>query len=106
MRNIGGSVGLTLMANMLHSRTNMHYSRISDRVTESVDLSVSLENIKEIAFAQARLLSYLDIFYLMAAVCLIFIPLAFCLKHQRNVKRKRVVMWGMGIIFDVGVGVI
>ncbi|MBK5072034.1 DHA2 family efflux MFS transporter permease subunit [Budviciaceae bacterium CWB-B4] len=88
MRNIGGSVGLTLMANMLHSRTNMHYSRISDRVTESVDLSVSLENIKEIAFAQARLLSYLDIFYLMAAVCLIFIPLAFLFKTPKKGKKK------------------
>ncbi|WP_157953033.1 DHA2 family efflux MFS transporter permease subunit [Limnobaculum parvum] len=84
MRNIGGSVGLTLMANMLHSRTNLHYSRISDRVTESVDLSVSLENIKEIAYAQARLLSYLDIFYLMAAICVVFIPLAFLFKTPQK----------------------
>ncbi|SFB96697.1 MFS transporter, DHA2 family, multidrug resistance protein [Pragia fontium DSM 5563 = ATCC 49100] len=88
MRNIGGSVGIAMVANILHSRTNMHYSRLSERVTESTDLTVTLENVKTMVFAQARMIGYLDIFYLLAFICLLFIPLAFLFKPQGRIGER------------------
>ena len=84
MRNIGGSVGIALVANILHARTNMHYSRISERVTDSTDLTITLENVRVLVFSQARMLSYLDIFYLSAFICLVFVPLAFWFKTSKK----------------------
>lgn len=84
MRNIGGSIGIALMANVLHARTNMHYSRIGERVTEGSDLTLTLDNVRTLVYAQARMMSYLDIFYLSAFICLLFVPLAFWFKSSKK----------------------
>lgn len=84
MRNIGGSVGIAMVANILHSRTNMHYSRISEKVTDKTELTVTLEDLPAMIFAQARIIGYLDIFYLLAFICLLFIPLAFLFKTYKK----------------------
>ncbi len=88
-RNIGGSIGIALVVNVLHQRTQLHYSRLSEHITAGMDLfGQSLVSITELLYAQARMLGYLDIYWLMAVLSLLALPSPFLLrKNSQNSKK-------------------
>jgi len=79
LRNLGGSIGIAWVVNLLHQRTHLHYERLGEHVTESSVSSLNLTSVAEALYQQARIISYLDIYWIMAmvALALVLLPLLF-----------------------------
>lgn len=84
-RNIGASIGITLVVNVLHTRTHQHFGRLSEHVTVSTDLlGHTLASVEKVVYAQARMMSYLDVYWLMGVLSLVVLPVLFLIRHARS----------------------
>jgi MFS transporter, DHA2 family, multidrug resistance protein len=85
MRNLGGAVGLAIINEMLNDRTDLHISRLQDRVTwgnttavETLNMLtqraqgmgdaalMALKELSQIVHRQAAVMSYGDTFFMLA----------------------------------------
>src|ERR1700761_661371 len=85
MRNLGGAVGLAVINEMLNDRTDLHISRLQDRVTWGNSMAVetlnmltqraqgmgdaalmALKELSQIVHRQASVMSYGDTFFMLA----------------------------------------
>ncbi len=84
-RNIGGSIGIALMVNILHNRTHLHHGRLGEHVTSASDFSAfSFETIAQVVYTQARMMSYLDIYYVMGVLALLVLPIPLLLRRRAS----------------------
>lgn len=83
MRNLGGSFGISYGATMLARRGQFHHARLVESLTpftQSRHHSLSMTTLDQMVQAQAGMLSYIDIFWLLGILCLAAIPVAFLLR--------------------------
>ena len=101
MRNLGGAIGLALINTLLTKRGDMHYDRLADAVTwsnaqamsqlsamtqsltargvadpKAGALQIMVRNVKQ----QASVMSFVDVFYLLAVLFALLCLLAFAMK--------------------------
>ncbi len=85
MRNLGGSVGVSIATTALAWRTQVHHARLSEHVSAfdtlpgtfaGIDLATAQAQVQ----AQAQSLSYFDVFWLFGMAALIVAPFALILK--------------------------
>lgn len=87
IRNIGGSIGIAWVVNLLHQRTHLHYARLGEHLTASSQAeNISVTMLNQWLYVQARILSYLDVYWLMGAITLsiLFLPLFFKEKQKKE----------------------
>jgi DHA2 family multidrug resistance protein len=85
MRNLGGSVGVSVATTALVWRTQFHHARLAEHISNFQPLSRSLGNIgpraaQSIVQSQAQALSYFDVYWLFAIGAFCVAPLALILK--------------------------
>lgn len=103
MRNLGGSVGVSLATTMLDRRSQLHLERLTSHLTAydtpyqlalrtssrnfirqgaapAQAMSRAMGSIYQTAITQATLLSYLDVFKVMSVGALLMITVVFFLK--------------------------
>ncbi|HEY4173749.1 MAG TPA: DHA2 family efflux MFS transporter permease subunit [Rhodopila sp.] len=76
MRNLGGSVGVSFVSNMLVVRTQFHHERLAEHITayNGFGWHTPLAPINALVQAQASIMSYLDIFWLLGVVAIVVSP--------------------------------
>jgi DHA2 family multidrug resistance protein len=81
MRNLGGSVGVSFTTTMLQERLQFHHERLAEHVTayNGYGWNTSLAPIDGLVQAQAGVMSYLDIFWMLGMLGLCIWPLALLL---------------------------
>lgn len=80
IRNIGGSIGIAWVVNLLHHRTALHYERLGEHLTIStMPVNVPVSAVNQVLYSQARMLSYLDVYWVMGIIALLIVvvPLFF-----------------------------
>ncbi len=83
-RNLGGSVGISYTTTLLAYRGQFHHARLAENITPytgfgaGIDLSAIAARLQ----AQAAMLSYLDVFYVMILMSLVGVPLSLCLPRM------------------------
>lgn len=79
LRNLGGSIGIAWVMNLLHHRTQLHYGRLGEHITPATIIHSSLISVADSLYQQARMLSYLDIYSVMGIIALLvlWLPLLF-----------------------------
>jgi len=105
-RNIGGSVGISLVTTILARRAQFHQTVLAGHLTgSSVPLMAGAHKltgwlaaagstawtaqqrtiglISNLVMQQARLLAYIDNFFLMGLLVIMFVPLAFLMKRSQ-----------------------
>jgi MFS transporter, DHA2 family, multidrug resistance protein len=84
MRNLGGSVGVSFTTTMLEQREQFHHARLAEHITayNGYGWNVPLPPIDGMIQAQAGIMSYLDIFWLLGIVGLCVAPLALFLPRM------------------------
>ncbi len=80
-RNLGGSIGVAMVTTMLARRGQFHHAKLADHVTAySHWHGRSLAQMGHAIQAQASIMSYLDIFWLLGVVALVLSPVALLLR--------------------------
>jgi MFS transporter, DHA2 family, multidrug resistance protein len=76
MRNLGGSVGVSFVTNMLEERSQFHHERLAEHITayNGFGWNTPLAPVDALVQAQASIMSYLDIFRLLGLVALCAAP--------------------------------
>jgi DHA2 family multidrug resistance protein len=76
MRNLGGSVGVSFVTTMLAERTQFHHARLAEHITayNGFGWDTPLAPINALVQAQASIMSYLDIFWLLGILALVAAP--------------------------------
>jgi DHA2 family multidrug resistance protein len=76
MRNLGGSVGVSFVTNMLEERTQFHHARLAEHITayNGFRWNTNLAPVDALVQAQASVMSYLDIFWLLGVLALVVAP--------------------------------
>jgi MFS transporter, DHA2 family, multidrug resistance protein len=76
MRNLGGSVGVSFVTNMLEERTQFHHERLAEHITayNGFGWSTPLAPVDAMVQAQAAVMSYLDIFWVLGVTAIILSP--------------------------------
>lgn len=84
MRNLGGSVGVSFTTTLLEQREQFHHARLAEHITayNGYGWNVPLPPIDAMIQAQAGIMSYLDIFWLLGIVGLCVAPLALLLPRM------------------------
>ncbi len=84
MRNLGGSVGVSFTTTMLEERTQFHHARLAEHITayNGYGWPTPLAPIDGVVQAQAAIMSYLDIFWLLGVLALCLWPLALFLPRM------------------------
>ncbi len=84
MRNLGGSMGVSFTTTMLQERLQFHHERLAEHVTayNGYGWNVPLTSIDQLIQAQAGIMSYLDIFWLLGILGLCIWPLALLLPRM------------------------
>jgi MFS transporter, DHA2 family, multidrug resistance protein len=84
MRNLGGSVGVSFTTTMLEERTQFHHARLAEHITayNGYGWPTPLAPIDGVVQAQAAMMSYLDIFWLLGVMALCLWPLALFLPRM------------------------
>ena len=86
MRNLGGSWGVSIATTQLQWRSQFHYERLGENVTPfngfgpGQDLGV----ISRAVLTQSSILSYLDVFAMLAVIAIIVCPLALFLPNVQK----------------------
>ena len=84
MRNLGGSVGVSLATAELAWRTQFHHARLAEHVTQYAAApnlgSRGLAAAQGVVQTQAQAMSYFDVFWLFGIAALCVAPLALLLK--------------------------
>ena len=82
MRNLGGSVGVSFTTTMLQQREQFHHERLAEIVTRYSDMhGQSLAQLGRVVETQASVLSYIDVFFVLAVIALVFTPLVLFLRN-------------------------
>ena len=78
MRNLGGSAGVALATTQLAWRGQFHHARLAEHVSASTGypLTANLAAIARSVQVQATMLSYLDVFTILAVIAFAAAPLA------------------------------
>jgi DHA2 family multidrug resistance protein len=81
MRNLGGSVGVSFVTTLLVERTQFHHARLAEHITayNGYGWGVPLAPVDSMLQAQAGIMSYLDIFWLLGVVALVVSPIVLLL---------------------------
>jgi DHA2 family multidrug resistance protein len=81
MRNLGGSFGVSFVSNMLEERSQFHHARLAEHITayNGFGWNTPLAPVDAMVQAQASIMSYLDVFWLLGLLALIVAPAAFLL---------------------------
>jgi DHA2 family multidrug resistance protein len=76
MRNLGGSVGVSFTTTMLAERTQFHHARLAEHITayNGYGWNTPLAPINAVVQAQASVMSYLDIFWVLGVMALVVGP--------------------------------
>ena len=76
MRNLGGSVGVSFVSNMLVERTQFHHERLAEHITayNGFGWNTPLAPVDAMVQAQASIMSYLDIFWLLGVLAIVVSP--------------------------------
>jgi DHA2 family multidrug resistance protein len=84
MRNLGGSVGVSFTTTMLEDQLQFHHERLAEPITayNGYAWNTPLAPIDAIIQAQAGIMSYLDIFWLLGMLGLCIWPLALLLPQM------------------------
>jgi DHA2 family multidrug resistance protein len=84
MRNLGGSVGESFTTTMLEDQLQFHHERLAEPITayNGYAWNTPLAPIDAIIQAQAGIMSYLDIFWLLGMLGLCIWPLALLLPQM------------------------
>jgi DHA2 family multidrug resistance protein len=94
MRNLGGSVGISLAVALLERRTQLHVSRLLDH-TSAYDPAFAeqlrtlgsnqgaLARLYQSVLVQAQLLSYVDVFKITAVLCAIVVAVVLALPRVK-----------------------
>lgn len=94
LRNIGASMGIAWVVNLMHHRTVLHYERLGEHLTSSsLPPSMPLGSVGKLLYSQARMISYLDVFWIIGSVALLVmaVPLFFKEKQaSENSKESRI----------------
>ncbi len=81
MRNLGGSVGVSVASLWLEYRTQFHHARLAEHVTPYGDMhGQTLAQIGRAVETQASVMSYLDVFWMLGLVALVIWPVTLLLK--------------------------
>ena len=83
MRNLGGSFGVSIVTTQLAWRGQFHYERLGEHVTpyNGYGGTTSLAAIGKQVLTQATILSYLDVFVILAVIALCAAPLVLFLPN-------------------------
>jgi MFS transporter, DHA2 family, multidrug resistance protein len=84
MRNLGGSVGVSFTTTLLQERTQFHHARLAEHITayNGYGWPTPLAPINAVVQAQASVMSYLDIFWVLGLVTLTVWPLVLFLPRM------------------------
>jgi DHA2 family multidrug resistance protein len=84
MRNLGGSFGVSFTTTMLQERLQFHHARLAEHVTayNGYAWNTPLPPIDGLVQAQAGIMSYLDIFWMLGLMGLLVWPLALFLPRM------------------------
>jgi MFS transporter, DHA2 family, multidrug resistance protein len=84
MRNLGGSVGVSFTTTMLQERLQFHHERLAEHITayNGYGWNTPLPPIDAMVQAQAGIMSYLDIFWMLGMLGLMVWPLALFLPRM------------------------
>ena len=84
MRNLGGSVGVSFTTTMLEDQLQFHHERLAEPITayNGYAWNTPLAPIDAIIQAQAGIMSYLDIFWMLGMLGLCIWPLALLLPRM------------------------
>jgi DHA2 family multidrug resistance protein len=76
MRNLGGSVGVSFVTTLLEERTQFHHARLAEHITayNGYGWGTPLAPVDAMVQAQATVMSYLDIFWLLGLIALVISP--------------------------------
>ncbi len=76
MRNLGGSVGVSFVTTMLQERTQFHHARLAEHITayNGYGWTTPLAPVDAMVQAQASVMSYLDVFWLLGMLALVVSP--------------------------------
>lgn len=76
MRNLGGSVGVSFVTTLLAERTQFHHARLAEHITayNGYGWNTPLGSVNALVQAQASIMSYLDVFWLLGLLALIVAP--------------------------------
>jgi len=89
MRNLGGSFGISVSTTLLARRGQFHHARLAERITALAPAyqlrspSFSLSALIQAVEKQAQMLSYVDIFHLLAVLAALAIPATFLLRRLK-----------------------
>ncbi len=77
MRNIGSSVGVSVVTTQLQWRTQFHHERLAEQITPYSNPfpGQSLAQVDHIVQTQASMLSYIDNFWMLGWVALLLWPI-------------------------------
>jgi DHA2 family multidrug resistance protein len=81
MRNLGGSVGVSFVTNLLQERSQFHHARLAEHITSynGYSWNTPLAAVDAMVQAQAAVMSYLDIFWLLGLIALLAAPVTLLL---------------------------
>jgi DHA2 family multidrug resistance protein len=81
MRNLGGSFGVSFVTNMLEERGQFHHARLAEHITayNGFGWNTPLAPVDAVVRAQASVMSYLDVFWILGWVALCVAPVALLL---------------------------
>ena len=84
MRNLGGSVGVSFTTTMLQQREQFHHERLAEHITayNGYAWNTPLPPVDAMIQAQAGIMSYLDIFWLLGMLGLCIWPVALFLPRM------------------------
>jgi len=83
MRNLGGSFGVSIATTQLQWRGQFHHARLAEHVTpyNGYGFGVPLGPIAQAVQRQATMLSYIDVFTILAVIALSAAPLVLFLPN-------------------------
>ncbi len=83
MRNLGGSFGVSIATTQLQWRGQFHHERLAEHVTpyNGYGFGVPLGPISQAVQRQASILSYIDVFTILAIIALVAAPLVLFLPN-------------------------
>ena len=86
MRNLGGSVGVAIATTELAWRTQFHHARLVEHVTpfNGFNPGPALQTIAAAVTRQAAILSYLDVYLVLAISAIVVAPLALFLPKMQK----------------------
>jgi DHA2 family multidrug resistance protein len=89
MRNLGGSFGISFGTTLLARRSQYHHARLAEWLTpfaqnRTPHLFPSLPALDGALQQQAGVLSYIEIFWILAVISAVFIPLTFLLGRTKG----------------------